>query len=272
MRLLFILSIMFASSALLSGEPQPANPQAPLTLETLRERVKEFMVPLPAKTPDAERAQLMKDRSNALFPPKSLLVMDFVLVARRKWPGKSDKYSLELRYESGNKVQPKRYFSPGEGRFTETSNAVYEHTKRLKELVKIKAVIDSREAEKLSAGDKLTATVRYKYLAIQGDIKAPKWLEVEGEGEIVGILSDKLTFPAPEATATGAADEAGKRIAPECIGWTPFRHTFGSLLAQAGVSLDKISSWMGNTPEVCSKHYAQFVPRDYRDEDVDKLQ
>ncbi len=55
------------------------------------------------------------------------------------------------------------------------------------------------------------------------------------------------------------------------IGWNPFRHTFGSLLAQAGVSIDKISAWMGNTPEVCRRHYAQFIPRDRRDSEIDKL-
>lgn len=57
----------------------------------------------------------------------------------------------------------------------------------------------------------------------------------------------------------------------ERIGWNSFRHTFGSLLAQAGVSLDKISAWMGNTPEVCRRHYAQFIPRDRRDSEIDKL-
>jgi integrase len=57
----------------------------------------------------------------------------------------------------------------------------------------------------------------------------------------------------------------------ERIGWNPWRHTFGSLLAQAGVSLDKISAWMGNTPEVCRRHYAQFIPRDRRDGEIDKL-
>ncbi len=55
------------------------------------------------------------------------------------------------------------------------------------------------------------------------------------------------------------------------IGWNVFRHTFGSLLAQRGVSLDKISALMGNTPEVCRRHYAHFVPRDRHDEDIDKL-
>jgi hypothetical protein len=37
------------------------------------------------------------------------------------------------------------------------------------------------------------------------------------------------------------------------------------------VSLDKISAWMGNSPEICRRHYAQFVPRDHRDEEVDRL-
>lgn len=57
----------------------------------------------------------------------------------------------------------------------------------------------------------------------------------------------------------------------ERIGWNSFRHTFGSLLAQGGVSLDKISAWMGNTSEVCRRHYAQFIPRDKRDQEIDKL-
>jgi len=54
-------------------------------------------------------------------------------------------------------------------------------------------------------------------------------------------------------------------------GWNAFRHTFASLLVQAGVSLDKVSAWMGNTPEVCRRHYAQFIPRDQRDSDIDRL-
>ena len=57
----------------------------------------------------------------------------------------------------------------------------------------------------------------------------------------------------------------------ERIGWNVFRHTFGSVLAQEKIGLDKISAWMGNTPEVCRRHYAQFVPRDRRDTDIDKL-
>lgn len=54
-------------------------------------------------------------------------------------------------------------------------------------------------------------------------------------------------------------------------GWNIFRHTFGSLLAQSGVPIDKICAWMGNTPQVCRAHYAQFVPRDGKDADIDKM-
>ena len=44
--------------------------------------------------------------------------------------------------------------------------------------------------------------------------------------------------------------------------WTrlEFRHTFGSHLAQRGVSLYKISTLMDNSPGICRRHYAELVP------------
>ncbi len=39
-----------------------------------------------------------------------------------------------------------------------------------------------------------------------------------------------------------------------------FRHTFGSLLAQKGVSLYKIAELMGNSPNICRRHYAALIP------------
>lgn len=44
-----------------------------------------------------------------------------------------------------------------------------------------------------------------------------------------------------------------------------FRHTFGSQLAKAGQSLYKISKLMGNSPEICRKHYADLVPEEMFD-------
>ena len=44
--------------------------------------------------------------------------------------------------------------------------------------------------------------------------------------------------------------------------WTAldFRHTFGSHIAQKGVSLYTISQIMGNSPDICRRHYAALVP------------
>ncbi|BCG46560.1 hypothetical protein GEOBRER4_n1361 [Citrifermentans bremense] len=39
-----------------------------------------------------------------------------------------------------------------------------------------------------------------------------------------------------------------------------FRHTFGSQLAMKGESLFKISTIMGNSPDICRKHYAAIMP------------
>ncbi|NVN98437.1 MAG: site-specific integrase, partial [Geobacteraceae bacterium] len=39
-----------------------------------------------------------------------------------------------------------------------------------------------------------------------------------------------------------------------------FRHTFGSKLAMKGESLYKISALMGNSPEICRRHYAALIP------------
>jgi integrase len=72
-------------------------------------------------------------------------------------------------------------------------------------------------------------------------------------------------LPSPEGTrwdpdnfSHKLADENAKAKLP----WTclDFRHTFGSILAQRGVSLYKISAMMGNSPEICRKHYAALIP------------
>jgi len=44
-----------------------------------------------------------------------------------------------------------------------------------------------------------------------------------------------------------------------------FRHTFGSQLAQKGESLYKIATLMGNSPEICRRHYAALVPEEMHD-------
>jgi len=59
------------------------------------------------------------------------------------------------------------------------------------------------------------------------------------------------------------------KVPRERIGWTPFRHTFASLLVQAGVSIFKVASWMGNSVEVCRRHYAAMRPD--HDPDIERL-
>jgi len=44
-----------------------------------------------------------------------------------------------------------------------------------------------------------------------------------------------------------------------------YRHTFGSQLAMKGESLYKISTLMGNSPEICRRHYAALLPESLGD-------
>jgi integrase len=46
------------------------------------------------------------------------------------------------------------------------------------------------------------------------------------------------------------------------LAWTclHYRHTFGSQLAIKGESLYKISALMGNSPDICQRHYAALIP------------
>jgi integrase len=49
--------------------------------------------------------------------------------------------------------------------------------------------------------------------------------------------------------------------------WTclDYRHTFGSQLAMKGESLYKISKLLGNSPEICRRHYAALLPEEMTD-------
>ena len=59
-----------------------------------------------------------------------------------------------------------------------------------------------------------------------------------------------------------------RRINQEAkLSWSSldFRHTFGTHLAQKGESLYKIAELMGNSPEICRRHYAALIPEVMRD-------
>lgn len=128
------------------------------------------------------------------------------------------------------------------------------------------------------AGGASEAIGKRRFLKTQEDLLAvPSNLIKQGKefrknskaGSAKKILHLAIHFAGQQGCPEKAHD-GGDWIPAERIGWNAFRHTFATLRAQAGVSLDKITSWMGNTPDVCRKHYAQFMPRDSHDEDIDK--
>jgi len=78
-------------------------------------------------------------------------------------------------------------------------------------------------------------------------------------------------FPRPKGTRWDPDNFAADLRQANCeagLSWSclVYRHTFGSQLAQKGVSLFKISSLMGNSPEICRRHYAHLVPEAMREE------
>lgn len=55
-----------------------------------------------------------------------------------------------------------------------------------------------------------------------------------------------------------------KKARKASLRWTllHLRHTFGSALAQRGVSIYKVSKFMGNSVQVCQAHYAALAPEE----------
>lgn len=79
------------------------------------------------------------------------------------------------------------------------------------------------------------------------------------------IVPGHWYFPSPQgcrwdpdnfSQALRAANNAA-RLPWSCL---DYRHTFGSQLAMKGESLYKIATLMGNSPEVCRRHYAALMP------------
>ena len=76
-------------------------------------------------------------------------------------------------------------------------------------------------------------------------------------------------FPLPNGKGTRwnpdyFSEKLRKINSANSLDWSclDFRHTFGSHLAQKGESLYKISALMGNSPEICRKHYAALIPEE----------
>ncbi len=79
------------------------------------------------------------------------------------------------------------------------------------------------------------------------------------------VVPGNWYFPSPQGNRYDPDNFSSElRTAQKAAGqkWTclHFRHTFGSQLAQKGESLYKISTLMGNSPEICRRHYAALIP------------
>jgi len=116
---------------------------------------------------------------------------------------------------------------------------------------------------------------------IDGDFWQPKTKQnrsVPISTRLFEILSE---YEPPRASAWFFPGPTGNRWHPDHfseklrelneaagLSWSclDYRHTFGSHLAQKGESLYKIAELMGNSPEICRKHYAALLPHEMREE------
>ncbi|QXE85577.1 tyrosine-type recombinase/integrase [Geomonas nitrogeniifigens] len=73
-------------------------------------------------------------------------------------------------------------------------------------------------------------------------------------------------FPSPGGRWWDPDNFSGRALAPvnkaNGLRWgcDEFRHTFGSQLAMAGTALQKISKLMGNSVQICERHYIALLP------------
>jgi integrase len=85
------------------------------------------------------------------------------------------------------------------------------------------------------------------------------------DGYVRADASTRWFFPSPRGkrwdpdnfSETLRRINRGAALPWSCL---DFRHSFGSLLAMKGESLYKISALMGNSPEICRRHYAMLMP------------
>lgn len=102
-------------------------------------------------------------------------------------------------------------------------------------------------------------TGRPRHVPVCTDLMAK--LEAVGRGKRQGSVCG---WDLPKMYKSDKDIEMAVEAAPDLVAklrWNVFRHTFASMLAQTGrVSIDQICAMMGNTPEVCRRHYAHLVP------------
>ena len=122
--------------------------------------------------------------------------------------------------------------------------------------------------------------IRVRAKTIEGEFWQPKTKRnrvVPISKRLVAILSSYVSdrdcvwfFPSPTKKRwdpDNFSQDLRKINTTAGLAWSclDFRHTFGSHLAQKGVSLYKIAELMGNSPNICRKHYAVLIPERMQD-------
>ncbi|MFT3785993.1 MAG: tyrosine-type recombinase/integrase [Tepidisphaeraceae bacterium] len=84
------------------------------------------------------------------------------------------------------------------------------------------------------------------------------------------IVPGDWFFPSPKGRhydIDNFSSDLKRANAAASLAWTclDYRHTFGSQLAMKGESLYKIATLMGNSPEICRRHYAALAPESLTD-------
>lgn len=127
--------------------------------------------------------------------------------------------------------------------------------------------------------------LRAKLLKIRTkSIDGETWMPKTRRNRIIPVSSDLLpflleqrmkhpvwVFPSPEGTRwdpDNLSHRLRKLMKAAGKSWSclSFRHTFGSLLAQNGVSFDKIADYMGNSAAIVRRHYAALRPEQGHDD------
>jgi integrase len=117
-------------------------------------------------------------------------------------------------------------------------------------------------------------------------VEGVHWMPKTKRNRSIPISADLLPHLRRQALRTGKYDwvfaspeghrwnpdnlsaDLRKAMGDAGLGWSAldFRHTFGSQLAQKGVSLYKISALMGNSPEIARRHYARLIPEEMHED------
>ena len=122
--------------------------------------------------------------------------------------------------------------------------------------------------------------IRVRAKTIDGEFWQPKTRRnrvVPISGALLEVLTEhrppaesQWFFPSPQGVRwdpDNFSHDLRDRNQEHGLVWSclDFRHTFGSHLAQKGESLYKIAELMGNSPEICRRHYAALIPEKMHD-------